>query len=86
MGAGVAQIVALLVSTVIGLPLFFFALMSALDRFEQALPHAGAATAQLAQAIAEPVEPAAEPADVVLLQPNPVTVIMPATGPHAAAV
>ena len=37
MGAGVAQIVAILVAAVIGLPLFFFALMSALDRFERSI-------------------------------------------------
>jgi hypothetical protein len=37
MGAGLAQIGVLIVLTVIGLPLFFFGLMAALDRFERSL-------------------------------------------------
>lgn len=37
MGSGLAQVGALLALTVIGLPLFFFGLMAALDRFEQRL-------------------------------------------------
>jgi len=37
MGAGLAQIGIVLVLTVIGLPLFFFGLMAALDRFERSL-------------------------------------------------
>ena len=40
MGSGLAQVGVLLALTVIGLPLFFFGLMSALDRFEQALERA----------------------------------------------
>jgi hypothetical protein len=35
MGAGFAQVGLLLLLTVIGLPLFFFALMAALDKFER---------------------------------------------------
>jgi len=37
MGAGFAQVGVLLVLTVIGLPLFFFGLMAALDHFERTL-------------------------------------------------
>ena len=54
MGAGYAQVGLLLLLTVVGLPLFFFGLMAALDRFERAIsptpvapatPEAAAATA-----------------------------------------
>jgi hypothetical protein len=37
MGAGFAQVGLLLLLTVVGLPLFFFGLMAALDRFERSL-------------------------------------------------
>jgi hypothetical protein len=37
MGSGLAQVGVLLALTVVGLPLFFFGLMAALDRFEQSL-------------------------------------------------
>lgn len=37
MGAGLAQVGILLLLTVIGLPLFFFGLMAALDHFERTL-------------------------------------------------
>lgn len=37
MGAGFAQIGLLLLLTVVGLPLFFFGLMAALDKFEHSL-------------------------------------------------
>lgn len=37
MGAGFAQIGMLILLTIVGLPLFFFALMAALDRFEGTL-------------------------------------------------
>ena len=37
MGSGLAQVVLLLVATVIGLPCFFFTLLALLDHFEQRL-------------------------------------------------
>ena len=40
MGAGLAQVGILLLLTVIGLPLFFFGLMAALDHFERTLSSA----------------------------------------------
>lgn len=40
MGSGLAQVGVVLALSVIGLPLFFFGLLSALDRFEQALERA----------------------------------------------
>ena len=50
MGSGLAQVGVVLALTVIGLPLFFFGLMSALDRFEQALERAPRKVAQPAEA------------------------------------
>jgi hypothetical protein len=37
MGAGLGGVGVLLILTIVGLPLFFFALLAALDRFEQSL-------------------------------------------------
>jgi hypothetical protein len=57
MGSGLAQVGALLALTVIGLPLFFFGLMAALDRFEQRLerePRRVTATANTAAIDAAP--------------------------------
>lgn len=50
MGSGLAQVGVILALTVIGLPLFFFGLMSALDRFEQALERAPRKVALRAEA------------------------------------
>jgi hypothetical protein len=59
MGAGLAQIVAILVAAVFGLPLFFFGLMSALDRFEQSI--SGGLTG-ISGIMAAPPRPVAETA------------------------
>ena len=50
MGSGLAQVGGLLALTVIGLPVFFFGLMTALDRFEQALERAPRKVTQPADA------------------------------------
>lgn len=57
MGAGYAQVGLLLLLTVVGLPLFFFGLMAALDRFERAISPRPAVPAT-----ANSPEPAAEAA------------------------
>ena len=72
MGAGYAQVGLLLLLTVVGLPLFFFGLMAALDRFERAIsprpgaaatpPPEPAATGQVTTVQAEPTTAPAKPA------------------------
>lgn len=60
MGSGLAQVGVLLALTVIGLPLFFFGLMAALDRFEQSLeraPRKVTSTTQAVDAAPQPVAP-----------------------------
>lgn len=68
MGAGLAEVGVLLVLTIVGLPLFLFALLAALDRFEQSLSAEASAT---------------NPAAVAATAPEPLTVIVPAATEHA---
>jgi len=90
MGTGMAQVAVLLVLTVFALPLAFFALMSALDRFERRLDPSTEAAAFPAAASPPAASPTTQTAaaetenaaaDVV---PLPVTT--PATAPTAAAI
>lgn len=90
MGAGYAQVGLLLLLTVVGLPLFFFGLMAALDRFERAIStRPGVAAAAAAGApVAEPLSPP-EPqttGNVVSLPlaTVPLATVPLATGPLAA--
>jgi len=91
MGAGLAQIGVLMVLTVIGLPLFFFGLMAALDRFEKSLSESPRTVTPVSRvaagAVASPVsvetvvdQPDAE---VVTLPTAPVSA--PATASNSAA-
>jgi hypothetical protein len=70
MGAGLAEVGVLLVLTIVGLPLFLFALLAALDRFEQSLSAEASA---------------ANPAAAAVTAPEPLTVIVPAATEHATA-
>lgn len=87
MGAGYAQVGLLLLLTVVGLPLFFFGLMAALDRFERAIsPRPGAAPG-VAPAVVTP-EPTPAPVAPFDAEPAPVgtVVSLPITpAPVAAA-
>jgi hypothetical protein len=88
MGAGLAMVAIVFGATVFGLPLFFFGLMAALDRFERSLS-APQSAAPAAAAPAEAPVPAA-----VAATPVPSTspaqldtqVLLPAAAPTAAAV
>lgn len=86
MGAGFAQVGLLLLLTVVGLPLFFFGLMSALDRFERALsprPEGAAAPS----VTPEPAAAAAPAAAAVEVDPAPAgtVVALPIAAPTIAA-
>jgi hypothetical protein len=88
MGVGLAQLGILVLLTVVGLPLFFFGLLAALDRFERSLsdqprqvasrPATSAPAPQPAQAVA--ASPAATEAAVMTLPVAP-----PATASQPAA-
>jgi len=81
MGRGLPQVVLLITATLIGLPLFFFALLAALDRFERSLSAetrvarpanpATAATAAAAQLPGNPIE----------MPPSPVVAVIEALAP-----
>jgi hypothetical protein len=91
MGAGFAQVGVLLLLTVVGLPLFFFGLMAALDKFERsfspqprmaATPPSEPTGAEVAPA---PVStPAGSPAAAPALAPEATVVALPSL-PVAAA-
>lgn len=85
MGAGFAQVGLLLLLTVVGLPLFFFGLMAALDRFERALSPQPAAPAPAA--MPDPVAAPAPAAAVEVVEPAPAgtVVALPITAPVAAS-
>lgn len=81
MGAGYAQVGLLLLLTVVGLPLFFFALMAALDRFERAISaRPGVAAHSTPEPLAEP-----EPQAIGSVVSLPVTPAPLATSPLAGA-
>jgi len=84
MGAGLAMVAIVFGATVFGLPLFFFGLMAALDRFERSLsaPQSTAPAAAPAEALA-PVATTAAPAPPAQLDTQ---VLLPAAAPTAAAV
>jgi hypothetical protein len=83
MGAGFAQVGMLLLLTVVGLPLFFFGLMAALDRFERSLSAQPRAVAPRSAPPAAATQPAGEPvlemdADVVTLPKTSTSAAKPA--------
>lgn len=58
MGVGLAQLGILVLLTVVGLPLFFFGLLAALDRFERSLSDQPRHVASLPAALAAAPQPA----------------------------
>ncbi|MGH8891452.1 MAG: hypothetical protein ACRDV3_17025 [Acidothermaceae bacterium] len=83
MGAGLAQIGILVVLTVIGLPLFFFGLMAALDRFEKSLSAAPRTVMPVSPVAVEPVSVVEPGAAVLTLPTGPV--VAPAAAATASA-
>jgi hypothetical protein len=89
MGAGFAQIGMLILLTIIGLPLFFFALMAALDRFERTLSASPRTVAAHAAApvdsagLATPTVAVEMPDAAILTLPS--TVSIAASGPVSSA-
>jgi len=91
MGAGYAQVGLLLLLTVVGLPLFFFGLMAALDRFEraisprQAVPGASTSPATSPEPVAEAApETAATVVSLPVASPALASAPLAATGGAAA--
>lgn len=89
MGAGLAQVGILLLLTVVGLPLFFFGLMAALDRFERSLSEQPRTALPPAAPPVEASAPAMQPvlqmdAEVVTLPVMPVTSPQTTSKPAAA--
>jgi len=76
MGAGFVQVGILLLLTVVGLPLFFFGLMAALDRFERSLSDQPRTAALPPSA---PPAPAPAPAVQPVLQIDAEVVTLPVT-------
>jgi hypothetical protein len=80
MGAGLAQVGILLLLTVVGLPLFFFGLMAALDRFERSLSEQPRTALPPS---APPVEAPVAPAPVLQMDAEVVT--LPVTSPQTTS-
>jgi len=84
MGAGLAQIGVLMVLTVIGLPLFFFGLMAALDHFEKSLSASPRTVDPASPVSAKPLVAIDEPDAEVLTLPT-TSMVAPAAATSATA-
>jgi hypothetical protein len=83
MGAGLAQIGMLILLAVVGLPLFFFMLMAALDRLERTLSESPRTVMPISSARAEPAVAVDMPDAEILTLPSTVS-IAASSGPVSA--
>jgi hypothetical protein len=85
MGAGFAQVGMLLLLTVVGLPLFFFGLMAALDLFERSLSTRPRAAVPRGVASAAPAGTPADVSDATVVALPIAPAPLPAVDTTAAA-